>query len=162
MEVHNRGLRDQAITDALSVAGSNRDHRIFAVVVNKSAISPQDPVLYAFEQLTSRFDQFLARKYRQGDTQRGIILFDKSVHERSLQNLARDFRSVGHTWGVLRNLSEVPVFLDSKASRLIQLADLIAYAVLRRWEKNDSRFYDVIRDSFDKEGGVCHGLHVRI
>jgi hypothetical protein len=103
----------------------------------------------------------LSRKYRQGNTQRGLILFDKSIHENSLQTLARDFRKVGHSWGVLRNLSEVPVFLDSKASRLIQLADLIAYAVFRQWEKQDPRFYDIIRDSFDREGGVCHGLHVR-
>ena len=160
-KLHRRDLREQAMKDALAVAASHHDHRIFAAVVKKSSISPQDPVLYAFEQLTSRFDQLLGRKYRHGDPQRGLILFDKTVHERSLQTLARDFRQVGHTWGVLRNLSEVPVFLDSKASRLVQLADLIAYAVFRRWEKNDSRFYDVIRDSFDREGGVVHGLHVR-
>ena len=115
---------------------------------------------YAFEQLASRFDRYLGRLHRAGNTQRGLILFDKSVHEASLQNLARDFRTVGHRWGVLRNLSEVPVFIDSRASRLIQLADLIAFAVFRNWEKSDSRFYDIIRDRFDSEGSVVHGLHV--
>jgi hypothetical protein len=58
-------------------------------------------------------------------------------------------------------LAEVPLFLDSKASRLIQLADLVAYAVFRNYERTDSQFYDVIRDRFDREGGVIHGLHVR-
>jgi hypothetical protein len=159
-KLHKRELREQAMIDALAVAASNHDHKIFAAVVKKSVISPRDPVVYAFEQLTSRFDQLLGRKHKYGDTQRGIILFDKCVHEHSLQNLARDFREVGHTWGVLRNLSEVPVFLDSRASRLIQLADLIAYAVFRRWEMKDHRFYNVIRDSFDKDGGICHGLHI--
>lgn len=74
--------------------------------------------------------------------------------------MAHEFRTIGHQWGVLRNLSEVPVFIDSKASRLIQLADLIAYAVFRKWEKSDDRFYSIIADRFDREGSVVHGLHV--
>ena len=153
---------EQAMLDALAaLASSHQGNRIFAVVVKKSAIAPEDPVLYTFEHLTSRFDHFLVRLFRGGDKQRGLILFDKSVHEKSLQSLARDFRTVGNSWGVLRNLSEVPVFLDSKASRLVQLADLVAYALFRKWEKNDSRFFDVIRDRFDNEGGVQHGLFVK-
>lgn len=152
--------RIQAMIDALAALTCHKKNVVFGVVVKKDSISLRDPVAYAFEQLTNRFDRYLMRLDRKGDNQRGILLFDKSVHEASLQSLARDFRSVGHSWGVLRYQSEVPVFLDSKASRLIQLADLIAYALFRKWEKGDSRFYNVIRDSFDREGGVCHGLHV--
>ncbi len=75
--------------------------------------------------------------------------------------MARDFKSTGHTFGRLRNLAEVPVFIDSEASRLIQLADLVAYALFRHHEFNDSTYYDVIRNSFDSEGGVVHGLYHR-
>lgn len=56
------------------------------------------------------------------------MIFDKSTYEETIQNLATDFRTVGHQWNVIANLAEVPLFLDSKASRLIQLADLVAYA----------------------------------
>ena len=42
---------------------------------------------------------------------------------------------------VIPTYAEVPVFLDSKASRLIQLADLVAYALFRHHEHNDNRFY---------------------
>lgn len=53
----------------------------------------------------------------------------------------------------------MPLFLDSKASRLIQLADIIAYAIFRRFEKGDRQFYDIIQNKFDAEGGVVHGLY---
>ena len=63
--------------------------------------------------------------------------------------LAIDFRSVGHTWGVVTNLSEVPLFLDSKASRLVQLADLVAFSLYRYHEAQDNRFIDIIQERFD-------------
>lgn len=134
--------------------------RVFAAVVEKSAISPRDPVEYAFEQVCSRFDHFLRRQHRLRDTQRGIIVFDKSSYEVSLQGLATGFRRVGHTWGVVRNLSEVPMFIDSRASRLVQLADLIGYSIYRKYERGDSQFFDIIKPHFDAAGGVVHGLHV--
>ena len=122
--------RLKAIEDALSVlAYSHPSNRIFACVVNKSKVAPADPVEIAFEQLSSRFDHYLGRLHKKGDAQRGIMIFDKSTYESTLQGLATDFRTIGHSWGFLRNLAEVPLFLDSRASRLIQLADLVAYAI---------------------------------
>lgn len=99
------------------------------------------------------------RLHRANDSQRGIIIFDKSTVETTIQNLATDFRTVGHSWGVLRNLSEVPLFLDSKASRLIQLADLVAYSFFRKYEKGDDRFASIIENRIDQEGGLIHGLY---
>lgn len=151
-------LREKILKDSLDVlASSHVSNRIFAVAVRK-AHSPKDPVEFCVEQLCNRFDRYLRRLYLQGDTQRGLILFDKHASERAIQNLARDFRSVGHTWGVVTNLADVPVFLDSKASRLIQLADLVAYSVFRKFERGDPRFYDIISHRFDSEQGVVHGL----
>jgi hypothetical protein len=118
-------------------------------------------VEFAFEQLSSRFDHYLTRLHKAGDTQRGVILFDKSTYETTLQALATDFRTIGHKWGVIRNFAEVPLFLDSQASRLIQLADLIAYAIFRYYETGDDRFFSIIRNRFDSEGGINHGLYVK-
>ena len=158
--MHDPALRVNAIEDALSVlARSHPGNRIFAVVVEKGSIEG-DPVEYAFEQLSRRFDLYLQRLHLKGDTQRGLILFDKAAAERRLQTLATDFRTVGHRWGVLRNLAEVPVFVDSKASRLIQLADLVAYAVFRKFQADDDRFFDIIRNRFDHDGSARHGLYV--
>lgn len=157
--------RLDAIKHALKL--SIADHypsgvRLFGAVIKKDAIAGQDPVIVAFEQVTSRFDLFLKRLHnKHEDSQRGIMLFDKSSTEQRIQTLAREFKYTGHSWGRTNNYAEVPVFLDSKASRLIQLADLVAYALFRFYEYGDNSFYDVIKDCFDAEGGVKHGLYVR-
>jgi len=151
--------RETAIKDALKIlASSHNSNRVFICVIKKALASPRDPVELAFEQLSSRFDHFLMRLHKNGDTQRGIIIFDKSTYESTIQNLATDFRTIGHSWGVIRNLAEVPLFLDSRASRLIQLADLIAYAAFKKYEKADDQFYSIIESRLDQEGGITHGL----
>ncbi len=155
--------RIQAIVDSLSIlVNSHPGNRAFGSVVKKSAISPKDPVEFCFEQIASRFDQYLWRLHMRKDTQRGIIILDKSTYENTLQGLATDFRSIGHSWGVIRNLAEVPLFLDSKASRLIQLADLIAFGIFRKFEKNDSRFFDLLAKKFDSDGSTTHGFFQKI
>ncbi len=154
--------RETAIEDCLRVfLQSHPSNRLFGSVIRKAAVSPADPVEVAFEQLASRFDHYLHRLHRAGDTQRSIVIFDKSTYETTIQALAHDFRTVGHQWGVIHNFAEVPLFLDSKASRLIQLADLIAYALFRHFERSDSRDYRIIENRFDQEGGIVHGLYLR-
>jgi len=151
--------RIQAMKDALTVlTESNMSHSVFACVIRKAKISPRDPVEVAFEQLASRFDYFLRRLHKKGNSQRGLIIFDKSAYETTIQNLATNFRKIGHTWGVIRNLAEVPLFIDSRASRLIQLADLVSYAIYRHYEKNDSQFYSIIAHKIDNDGKQLHGL----
>lgn len=155
-----RQQRLAIIEDALGVlAQAHASVRAFAVVVDKEARSPHDPVEYAFEEVCNRFDLFLSRKWRQeGEKHRGLIIMDESHYEGTLQGLARSFRSEGTRWGALRNLAEVPLFVDSMASRLIQLADLLAWAVWRRYEHRDTRYFDRVVRRFDAEGGVIHGL----
>lgn len=158
-----KDTRIEAIKDCLKVfSNSHRSNRIFGCVVRKSTISPKDPVEFAFEQLASRFDYFLRRLHKSGDSQRGIIIFDKSTYETTIQNLATDFRTIGHTWEIIRNFSEVPLFIDSKASRLIQLSDLIAYSMFRKYELNDDQFFSIIEHRIDSEGGIKHGLYEKI
>lgn len=159
---YSRADRIAAMSDALTVlASSHNSNRVFGVVVRKADIEPAEPTAYAFEQLVSRFDHYLMRLHKGGDTQRGLILFDKTTQENAIQNLARDFKFNGHSWGYPRNLAEVPVFLDSKASRLIQLADLVAYAAFQKFERGNSAFFDIFAHRFDSVGGRVHGLHVR-
>lgn len=154
--------RFNAIKDALRLI-DGRHYRVFASVVNKSAISPDDPIRSTFQQLISRFDHFLAREHTHfGNTHRGLVIFDKTSKERPIQALARDFKTIGHDWGTLRNMAEVPAFIDSQATRLIQLADLVAYALFRKYERDDTQFSDIIDNKHDSFGGVRHGFHERI
>jgi len=159
-----RDTRRSLLMDALGVlkGPSRRSLMAFAMAIDKAAVSPEDPVEHAFEQLCSRFDMFLRRRYQQtGKPQRGLLVFDKDKYETPLQVLARDFRHDGTRWGNLRNLAEVPLFVDSRATRLIQLADLIAYAMFRNYERGDHSLVRPILDCFDHQGRVMHGIYHR-
>lgn len=164
-KIHPLTERLTAIQDALRMGVAEhypKGVRLFAAVVKKSALPGEDPVVHAFEQLASRFDLYLRRCHRKyNDTQRGIMLFDESATEQRIQSLAREFKYDGHSWGRTTNYAEVPVFLDSKATRLIQLADLVAYSIFRKYEADDDSFFNEIRHCFDSEGGVEHGLYVK-
>lgn len=157
--------RFTAVEDALKIVARRypRDVRLFGAVIRKSAVSGVDPVELAFTQVCNRFDLFLRRLHsKRRDSQRGIMVFDKSTTEQRIQTLARDFKFIGHQWGTTMNYAEVPVFLDSRASRLIQLADLIAYAIFRRYDRKDGQFFDIVRDCFDAEGKTVHGLYEKL
>lgn len=103
--------RRSVITDALLTARALRGQwGLFGVVVDKAALAPNDPIEYAFEQICYRFDIFLQRLHHAGNTQRGLIILDKSSQETRLQSLATEFRTYGNSWGVTRNLVDVPPF----------------------------------------------------
>ncbi|MCC6368956.1 MAG: DUF3800 domain-containing protein [Bryobacterales bacterium] len=132
--------------------------RLFACAIHKHSYPSTDPVEMAFEDLCQRFDYFLMRRRQQGDQQRGMIILDKTTRETSLQRLSREFRKVGTRWGSLKNIADTPFFVDSKASRLIQLADHVAYSVFRRYNSGDAQYMDIIANRFDEADGVIHGL----
>lgn len=160
-KIASREEREALIVEALTagIVNQAKGVRLFACVVEKAALVGKDPVHVCFEQLARRFDLFLQRCHTKfNDAQRGIMLFDESSTEQRLQTLAREFKHNGHSYGKTRNYAEVPVFLDSRATRLIQLADLVAFAIFRKFEHGDPKYWDVIKDRFDSEGGVQHGF----
>lgn len=159
--VRDRATREGFVNCALATLTARiAAVRLFAIAVDKAAVSPADPVELAFEELCNRFNLFLKRiKNRTGDDQRGLIVMDESKHERPLQGLARNFRVRGSSYGQFRHLAEVPLFVDSKATRLIQLADLVAWSTWRKYEHSDGRFFDQLIPKFDADGGVIHGLY---
>lgn len=157
--VAKRPDREKMIHAALSTLKGHGSLRLFAVAVDKKAVSPQDPVALAFEELCNRFNLFLTRiNDRRDENQRGLLVMDECKHEKPLQMLAKKFRIDGARWGHFRNLAEVPLFADSRASRLIQIADLVAWSTFRKYEFSDGRFFDPLIPLFDADGGVLHGL----
>lgn len=155
--------RINAIKDALNTIKSHygKNVRLFAAVIDKSKIESGDISEIAFEQLSTRFDHFLKRIHnRSKDDQRGIMIFDESSTEKTIQSLSKRFKHDGHTWGKLKKFAEVPLFMDSKSSRLIQLADLVAYSIFRKYEKGDDQFFNIIERCFDYDGGITHGLYI--
>lgn len=132
--------------------------RLFACAVHKPSFPESDPVELAFEDICSRFNLFLRRQSQEGDRQRGLLILDESAHETTLQQMTQDFRKLGTRWGNIQHIAEIPLFVNSKACRLIQLADHVAYSVFRRYNAGDTNYFDIIAGRFDSEGGIIHGL----
>lgn len=136
---------------------------LFGAVLDKNVVQTAPLSEELFTQITSRFDMFLKRLYAQKQVPaRGIAIFDKSTSEQQFQILSQLFQKTGNHWGqTLANFAEVPLFLDSRMSRLIQLADIIAYSIFRFYEHNDNTYFSKIRHCFDKDkSGIVHGLYV--
>jgi hypothetical protein len=160
-EYTNRNERIRIIKNVLHTLDNAYNHiTTFACAIHKDSFPGQDAVLVAFEDLTSRFNMFINRIATENENrEHGIIVMDKSSYETNLQNVAMRFRREGNRWGsYLKNVCEVPLFVDSKASRIIQLADHIAYAVFRRYNAKDTNYFDCIQGRFDQDDGVIHGL----
>jgi hypothetical protein len=155
----DKDARRNVIKDVLGIlAGANRSTHAFACAVHKASFPGADPMKMAFEDVCHRFDLQLKRMYAANDPQRGIIILDKSTYETTLQEMTRDFRTLGTQWGVVQNLADIPFFVDSRASRVVQLADHVAYAVFRAYEAADYSYLNLILNRFDEEGGRLHGL----
>lgn len=165
--IKSRATREKHINSVISLlAKPQASIRLFAIAVDKEAVHPHDPVKTAFEEMCNRFNLFIQRRNARGaegaarnrDEQRGLIIMDEYKDEEPLQKLARGFRTTGGRWGQFRCLAEVPLFADSKSTRLLQLADLVAWSTFRRFEYSDGRFFDPLVQRFDADDGVIHGL----
>lgn len=159
-----RGMtREEAQGTIKAVLGIMRESyesaRIFACAVHKASYPGKDPMELAFEDLCSRFDLYLNRRRSEGGRQRGMLIIDNNAYQTTLQEMARNFYALGTRWGGIHNLVETPLFVDSRASRAVQLADHVAYAVFRRYNALDLQYFNVIESRFDRgEDGVMHGL----
>lgn len=154
--------RVQAVADALHLLSDPQTKiRVYAAVIEKSLLpASTDIIPHAFEAIASRFDNYLAACYtRRKDPQRGIVIFDNATFEQSVQSLTRVFKHQGHANGHLRNFAEVPLFLDSRASRLIQMADLIAYWIFRRYQSLDEQGFNFISPYIHGYGKDKQGLY---
>ena len=148
------------IQSVLRILSESRDSvQVFACAVHKKSFPKDDPMKLAFEDLCSRFDFYLKRISAEDNRQYGILILDNSSHETILQKMARDFRTLGNQWGKkIRTIVDTPLFVDSRVSRIVQLADHVAYAVFRRYNAHDTKYFDIIASKFDSVGGVVHGL----
>lgn len=152
--------RERAMAEVLSFLGTKQlNLKVFASVIEKSLLPADQIIKKSFENVACQFDQYLANIYHaRREAQRGLVVFDKTSYEYKLQALSHIFKHKGHSTGKLRNFAEVPLFLDSKASRLIQMADMIAYAMFRHFESGDSKLYSQVEPHFYHYNGVNCGM----
>jgi hypothetical protein len=134
---------------------------LFAVAMHKPSFPKQDPIHRTCEEMAGHFDALLTSLETRpnADKERGLMIFDQSAHQKTLHSLVAEYRSSGASWGgKVKHLAEIPMFTDSKLTRMLQWADFVAYAVFRRYQHADSSFLDRIVGKFQHSGGILHGL----
>jgi hypothetical protein len=119
--------------------------------------SPESIRERAFEQVVSRFQIFLASAM-------GAATFGMLVHDQNqtacinLTALMRAFHKDGTAYAKIPNIIETPLFVDSSLTSMVQVADLVSYAVRRFVEKDETDLLDRVYPRFDRRGGVMVGL----
>ena len=137
---------------------------LFGVAVEKqfhSSWTPVEQERFAYEVLLGKFDVMLKTlRLQRNLPNRGLVIHDRRVvAERDIQAWTAAWRETAERIGQLKNLADVPLFADSRATRLLQVADLVSYAVFRRYNptaRNDEHF-QALWPAFHTEGGVTHG-----
>ena len=134
---------------------------LFGIAMQKSDFPKASPIQRTCEEMAGHFDAYLMSLEiadAQQEKQRGLMIFDQSRHERTVQALMAQYRTTGASFGRVKHLADVPLFTDSKITRMLQLADFVAYAIYRRYQSSDAQFLDMILPRFNESGGVLHGL----
>lgn len=147
------------IKAVLQVLASSYDSAVvLGCAIHKDSYPGEDHLENAFEDLCKRFDTFLATQKPEGNRERGLLILDEHSKETNLRDLAINFKKLGTKWGNIRNVADIPYFANSKAFRLIQLADHVAYSIFRRYNASDTQYFDIISSKIYTNNNVVHGL----
>ena len=122
----------------------------FATAMHVSVAQSPDQVLHdTFQDICQRFNTFLVREFKSGRPTKGLLIIDRAHAERYRQLIA-DFQREGTEYGYLGNIVDIPYFARRHDTRMIQLADLCAYAVFRYYEHADTYCFDKVLPRFDR------------
>lgn len=140
---------------------------LFGVVVDatfRSRWLPLERERFTYEVLLNKFDAMLRRLREHLDRpNRGLVIHDRRVlAEHDIQSWVSEWRTAAGSVGQLENLADVPLFADSRATRLLQVADLVSYALYRRYRPDrpadiSKEYFATLWPRFDSSGAATHG-----
>jgi hypothetical protein len=139
--------------------------RLFAECINKLHFDPnrtgRSVEVQAFEQVVTRYEHFLARidPHIEGQRQVSLVIHDhnESVAKKHTA-LMRNFHKFGTPYANLSHIVETPLFVDSSLTRMIQIADLCAYALRRYHENVEIDLLNRVFPRADRVGGRAVGV----
>lgn len=135
------------------------DARIFFHAIKKEKY---DPTLNnvggiyedAFCQVITRFQNFLENISKKGPTVCGLLVSDNNESiQGKLTKLTRSFHKMGAFWRDIPNIVETPLFVDSKQTSMIQLADVVAYSMRRYFDVGESDSFHILKPRFGRHRG---------
>lgn len=136
---------------------------LFSVAVDRrfhSTWNDLERERWAYEVLLGKFDDMLKTLRRRQLANRGLVIHDRRVvAEQDIQNWTAAWRATAERISQLQNLADVPLFADSRATRLLQVADIVSFAVFRFYNPltQDASSFNTIWPMFHGEGGITHG-----
>ena len=136
--------------------------RLFAECVDKIHFDPSRTAQtideQSFEQLVSRFEQYLQYMTR-GSECYGLIIHDNNeTIAKKHTELMKRFHQKGTLWTDITRIIETPLFVDSQLTSMVQIADVCAYALRRYLENGDEELFNLIFQRADRKEGVIVGV----
>lgn len=154
--------RVAALNDVADVISKWGNARLFAECIDKTH---HDPMIarrsvgeQAFEQVVSRFQRYL-NNMSSNAMAYGLLIHDnnESVSKKHTE-MMRQFHQGGTLWMSIDNLIETPLFVDSSLTRMVQIADLCAYALRRYAENGEADLFRKIFARADRSGTKTVGV----
>jgi len=138
--------------------------RLFAECIDKVAYDPSRSSTsiseQAFEQVTTRFEYCLLNySNAMNSKQYGVLIHDNNeTVAKKHTELMKAFHERGTLWKNIDHIIETPLFVDSKLTSMIQLADLCAYSIRRYLENKETELFDLVFERVDINNGRRVGI----
>lgn len=156
--------RREFVKKVASTIGNWNTCRLFAECIDKIHFNPAITRLsideQAFEQVVSRFEQYLKIYSRSSGTKKyGLLIHDnnETVKKRHTE-LMQSFHEKGTFWATIKNIIETLMFVDSQLTSMVQLADLCSYVLRRYLEKEEEYLFEEIFKIADQKNGRVVGV----
>ena len=140
--------------------------RLFAECIDKNHFDPSKSKTtigeQAFEQVISRFEKYLDNINPEPPYQvYGLLVHDNNeTVAKKHTDLMRRFHQQGTLWTSIARIVETPLFVDSRLTSMVQVADLCGYALRRYFENQEldllNRIYTRADRFFGKVVGIRH------
>ena len=139
--------------------------RLFAECIDKIYFDPSFTGTsideQAFEQVVSRFEQYLqiTSSSTPDDVNMGMIIHDNNqTVAKKLTDIMIRFHDAGTLWTKVKNIIETPLFVDSKLTAMVQVADLCSYALRRYLENDETTLFNNVYSRADRKDGRVVGV----
>jgi hypothetical protein len=135
--------RRALVSELGDLVASWSNARLFAECIDKTHFDPtitnRSVGEQAFEQLVSRFEQFLVSQGRLGSASYGLLVHDNNeTVAKKHTDLMRQFHLNGTLWTKIKQIIDTPLFVNSSLTSMVQIADLCAYALRRYFENGET------------------------
>lgn len=126
----------------------------FATVIDRQ--HSQSAVETAYGELLFSFDRYLRQGRKRGEPHNGVLVADRCTYESALAGWVELKRGRARRPKQdprrLYALAETPFFVDSRSTRLMQLADLVAHATFRAYNSEDWTWAKTLEPAFLRDG----------